>query len=168
MVLLDLQQRLCLTAKELYQWDISFDGTVVERNYWEQQEWISQTRSPKIQLGAYEHPDGQIYGLVNVENPAKIHPIAIVFPGRQRDYQEDLLREVLLRLRKLNPDQPSIRLPPKLSAAVHSYHLTLLNRNNPEIQLIGDAPQMIYAPDEIKRFTASLKISEDPREPLRS
>ena len=168
MVLHNLEQRLCLTAKELYQWDISFDGTVITGDYWEQQEWISRTPNPQIWLGAYEHPDGQVYGLVNAENPAKIHPIAMVFPGRQRDYQEDLLREALLRLRKLNPHQPSIRLPPKLSAAVHSYHLTLLNKNNREVQLIGDAPKMIYAPDEIKRFTASLKISENPRGPLRS
>lgn len=158
-----LDQELIRKARELYKWDIYFSGSLElepdkvfairmdpcrETNpLIERPNWIWNRRSPIIGIGSYPAQKYTSYGFIDLGS-GRAQPyltFAEVFPGRNEDYQQELLYVALLRLRRMiSSKSASIRFPEFLAKAVDLEHLNILEPENSEVKKRHGKVSVIY------------------------
>ncbi len=137
-----LDDELCRQAKDLYGWELQFAGDYRTHPQVEISEWVKASEHPLIGLGVENIKGRPTYGFVDRSKPeiSLYQPFAIVYAGRNDDYQEDLVRAALLHLRRnISEKQAEITFPLLLQKFVRSHHLWLLQPHNPEVKnFIGE------------------------------
>lgn len=143
-----LDQELCHMARDLYRWDISFEGQAVDvlalRNISEER-WIPEERGVvNAELGLMKIGADTRYGFIDSSEPVQIQyqPSARIYSSRADNYQADLLEILLSHLRIDVTGPAKIRFPAELAGYVTAAHVDILTRpeKDPNKLSIGETP----------------------------
>ncbi len=152
-----LDQDLCRMARDLYRWEISFEGGLAEaRVMVRDDDWISMSTFPRIGIATQLLDQRITYGFVNRVATTLFQaykPVAMVYERREKDYQREFLTAALLHLRKeCSQKALEMVLPASFTRYLESCHLSLLDRDNREVSSFpGDLVRIFDREDQIPR-----------------
>ena len=165
-----LDAELCQKARNLYGWDMKFEGDFKTNPCIDISRWVRISERPAIGLGVEEIKRRPMYGFVDTsrQDILAYQPFVTVYAGRNHDFQEDLVRAALLHLRKdISEKTAEIIFPSSLKGFICSYHLWLLEPGNIEVKNFLGGVTPIYREETLEGITAvlnSLKIEDHQRE----
>lgn len=165
-----LDAELCQKAKDLYGWDMKFEGDYRTHLQVEISKWVNASAHPAMSIAVENIKGRPTYGFADNDKHGILiyQPFATVYLGREQNFQEDLMRAALLHLRKdISEKQAEIVLPSSLRQFVRSDHLWLLQPENIEVKNFLSGITLIYREGTLDGITAvlnSLKIEDHQRE----
>ena len=169
-----LERELSQLAQERYGWNLSFEGQLYQPEglVCTMIPWSQGIPAAELGLAGLVLDRKQTYGFIdlNQKNWIGYQHLATVYPGREDNYQPDLLKAILLRLRTSTIstiERVSVKLPRELSPFVHADHLSLMDINHPEVVSFPGGVVPIYQVGDIRQIDEILegfKIIEGERE----
>ena len=149
-----LDAQLCQKARDLYGWEMKFEGDFKRSMVVEKSQWMSERESPQVGIGLEQVHHKIRYGFVDESNPSLYQPFAAIYAGREKDHQEDVLRAALLHLRfHASEKVAKIRMPSLFTPHVNSYHLWLLEKDNKEVDQFRGQVVPIILPGNPESYT---------------
>ncbi len=114
-------------------------------------DWMMDRNKPEIGIGVEQLQRRPTYGFVD-RSQQRVNlytPFATVYPGREHNYQEDLIEAALLHLRHAVSGKPAqISFPYHLKPYVKSDHLSLLAPDSPDVRDFRKAKVRIFVKEE--------------------
>ena len=149
-----LDQDLCRMAQDLYRWDISFEGDLIEApRATRDDEWIVARAFPQIGIASHLLEGRTTYGFAERKARTDFQaylPVAMVYRGREHDYQGDFLSAALLHLRKRVSHKPlNVTFPTFLARHLQPYHISLLDGDNEEVTAFPGELVRIFREDDL-------------------
>src|SRR3989338_4761064 len=136
-----LDDELCQKARELYGWEMKFEGDIIIAKTGRMVEifdWLkTREENVSVAIGCETIENRPCYGFVdlNSRNEVLYQPFATVYPGREHNCEEDLIRAALLHLRRsVSGRMVEIKFPSQLAPHVRTHHLYILEPENAEIR----------------------------------
>lgn len=166
---METKDELCRQARELYRWDLRFEGDFISAPRLEIADWMAERARPSIGIGREQMESRPTYGFMDRNRPAAggetglYAPFATIYPGRELDYQGDLLQAALLHLRHTISGKPAdILFPALLHQYVRPDHLLLLEPGNPKVEEFRGGKVRIFVEEAaaVGELFASFEIQD--------